>query len=335
MTTGVVVLVTLLLVPGLLAARAPFTCVPALSASFWIVSSWWLPASVGRERFLRAILVGGGLLALVRLRELPRGRPPLRAVAIATAVALPLVLALVPMPLAPSFSATSATLVVWNDGIPSSYQPLLDLAPFGADGPGLATLAADVALLSGLPPTRAVAVVGLAASSLLCLGVLELRRAAAPALVALATALLAGLVLRADSTVLALALAVSSYAILLGGDSLLRSLAASLLLAGCLLSESLIGVTALLAVGLGLRPWSSPLRRNRTALVLVVALVLAVPQIQRLGSAFSFAELRFLGARPCPALPWIYQYEAAKSAHPCALTLFDKLLGNPDLSRSY
>jgi hypothetical protein len=341
LTAALVVLIALLLVPGLLAARAPLPSVPALSASFWILSSWWLPATVGRERFVRAILVGG-LLALVRLRDVPRRRPPLRAVALTAAAVLPLGLAFVLEPAAASFSSISATLVVWNDGIPSSFQPLLDLAPFGADAPSLATLSADVALLSGLSPPRAVLLVGLAASCLLFLGVLELRRAparraATPALLAGAAALLAGLVLHVESTVLAVALALSSYAILLGGDSVLRSFAATLILAASFLSQSLVGLVALLTLVVLLRPWASLASRNRAILTLGLALVLAAPQIQRLGSAFSLGDLPFVlfRSRPCPNLPWIYQQEASKSIHPCALTLFDKLLGNPDLSRSY
>jgi hypothetical protein len=344
LTAALVALIALLLVPGLLAARAPLGFVPALSASFWIVSSWWLPASVGRERFVRAILVGGGVLALVRLREVPRRWPPFLVVALTAAAVLLAALAFVLRPPAESFSSISATLVVWNDGIPSGYEPLLDLSPFGADAPALATLAADVALLSGLAPRPAMLLAGLSASYLLCLGVLEMRPARAAArhgvalaLLGVATAFLVQLDFRTAPAVFAVALAISSFGVLRGGDSLSRSLAAGLTLSASLLSQSLVGLVAFVALGLVLRPWAFPLHRNRAIVALGLALVLAAPQIQRLGSAISVRELHFVGFRspPCPNLPWIYQEEAVNSAHPCALTLFDKLLGNPDLSRTY
>jgi hypothetical protein len=167
-------------------------------------------------------------------------------------------------------------------------------------------------------------------------------RAAAPhgvalALLGVATAFLVQLDFRTAPAVFAVALAISSFGVLRGGDSLSRSLAAGLTLSASLLSQSLVGLVAFVALGLVLRPWAFPLHRNRAIVALGLALVLAAPQIQRLGSAISVRELHFVGFRspPCPNLPWIYQEEAVNSAHPCALTLFDKLLGNPDLSRTY
>ncbi len=44
---GLLTLGVLLLLPGLLVVRAPWTAVPFLSAAFWIVSWWWLPRGIG------------------------------------------------------------------------------------------------------------------------------------------------------------------------------------------------------------------------------------------------------------------------------------------------
>ena len=46
----------------------------------------------------------------------------------------------------------ASRLVVWRDGIPASFEPLLPLEPVGAHAPALATLAADVSLLTGVDP---------------------------------------------------------------------------------------------------------------------------------------------------------------------------------------
>jgi hypothetical protein len=340
--TALLALAALLFVPGLLAARAPLRYVPALSASFWIVSSWWLPADLGRERVLRALLVGGGVVALLRVRDVPRRPPRLRIAAVAAIAVFPLALTftLTAVPEA-SFSAISATLVVWNDGIPSSFQPLLDLAPFGADGPGLATLSADVALLSGLPPPRAVLLVGLASHLLVCLHLA--RRAAAhgaarpwpPArlagiliLLAAAAGLLMRAVLRGDPMVLALGLALSAVAIFLDGDSRLRAAAAGLVLAGCLLSHTATGVAAIIVTIVAARPWTSARSRTRVVLALGLAFIMAAPQIRRLGSVLSTGDISALfrgrASDSCPGLPWIYRGEASASANACTLTSFDK-----------
>ena len=44
---GLLALAALLLLPGLVIVRAPWTAVPFLSVSFWIVSWWW---GLGRRR---------------------------------------------------------------------------------------------------------------------------------------------------------------------------------------------------------------------------------------------------------------------------------------------
>jgi hypothetical protein len=346
---GLVALMALLLLPGLLLVRAPLLFVPALSASFWIVSAWWLPATVGRERFLRALVVSFGVLALVRLRDVRGGRPSAPALAVGVAAVLPLVLFFVGPalsgPRGTSFDSLSAALVVWNDGVPVSFQPLLDLQPFGAHAPAVATLSADVALLSGLAPSRAVLLVGLAAHALLVLALFGLarRRLAPPA--AASIAILASTVaflprfvapLGAATAVLALVLAATAALIVEGGDSRTRAAAAGLVLSAALLAHAVVGLVAGVFVVARLRPWRSLSGRSRVALAVGLSLVLAAPQLLRLARALSTRELvQSLGAlwrpggRSCPELPWIYQEEAAGGANPCALTSFDKGLGNP------
>ncbi len=89
---------------------------------------------------------------------------------------------LVPLPLwhhAPgprlAFQTTTSRLVVWRDGIPASFEPLLPLEPVGAHAPALATLAADVSLLTGVDPGKAVLAVVAAAAGLLLVGLFALH----------------------------------------------------------------------------------------------------------------------------------------------------------------
>lgn len=215
---SVLALAALLLLPGLLVARAPWTAVPALSFAFWALTLWWLPpTAVARGRFVGSALAAFALLALLRVlpkhEVLPPGvRPPagelsrsakdeaetplaveagppaprlvsgpsLAVVAVALAL-------LAPFPLsdhAPgaqmAFQTTSARLLVWRDGLPLSGQPLLPLAPFGAYAPALPTLAADVSALSGVEPARAVLLVTLATVGLLLIGLFGLYATVAP-----------------------------------------------------------------------------------------------------------------------------------------------------------
>src|SRR5258708_1051544 len=143
-------LAALLLLPGALIVRAPWTAVPFLSVSFWIVSWWWLPGCWGGRGETGWRGGAGGVGVVAALARLP-----------------PFFL----WPVAPgpdmSFHALSALLMVWRDGPPLTYEPLLPLHTFGAYPPGLHGLAADVALLSGMAPHRAVFLVSLAAQGLL------------------------------------------------------------------------------------------------------------------------------------------------------------------------
>ena len=72
--TAVAALALLLLVPGLLVVRAPWTAVPALSLAFWALSPWWCPATLSRAGFVGGALLGS--LALLALRLLPKHEQP-------------------------------------------------------------------------------------------------------------------------------------------------------------------------------------------------------------------------------------------------------------------
>ena len=83
-----------------------------------------------------------------------------------------------------AFHTTSARLAVWRDGLPLTYEPLLPSAPFGVHAPSLPSLAADLSLLSGLDPGRAVVVAALLSAALLLVGLYALlgtRMRAGPA----------------------------------------------------------------------------------------------------------------------------------------------------------
>ncbi len=148
----VVALLILVLLPGIVLVRAPWPTVPALSISFWILSWFVMPGEgSGRSGFVRAAVVSFFLLGLLRVLQ-PRlwSRPPPWAVLTAAIAILTLVpWARVEMPLLPDLSldAASSRLLLWRDGIPRSFEPLLPGRPFVSGAPGFQMLAADVAAL--------------------------------------------------------------------------------------------------------------------------------------------------------------------------------------------
>ncbi len=175
---GLLALLALLVLPGLLVARARWTAVPFLSLSFWIPTWWWLaPAGAGRRRFLLAALVAFALLAglrLVRWRPVVPGAAPVLVLVAALLGLLPYFLG----PVAPgpegSFHGLATLLMVVRDGLPESYEPLLPLRGFAAYPPGLHAFGADIALLGDIPAYRAAFLAGLAGQGLLQLALFGL-----------------------------------------------------------------------------------------------------------------------------------------------------------------
>jgi hypothetical protein len=182
-------LLALLLLPGFLVVRAPWTAVPFLSLFFWIASWWWLPSG-GRSSFLAAALLAFGLGALLRLVRVRPARPSWPALVAVAAALVRAGAAFVPMAggLAQP-DPIPAQLMVWHDGLPSTYVPLREEAHFGADPHGLDALAADVSLLSGLPVARAAVLAAAVARGLSALGLYALlARRIAPGAAAIVTA---------------------------------------------------------------------------------------------------------------------------------------------------
>ncbi len=277
-------LAALVLLPGLLVVRAPWTAVSALSLAFWTLSAWWPPfAGLGRGRFVSAAAAAFGLLLLLRLlpkHEVPpppgwapppvpptRARaglppPPLASVGSIGVLAAALAL-LAPLPLwhnapgpALAFQTTTARLLVWRDGIPATAEPLLPLAPVGAHAPAIATLAADASRLCGLDPSRSVLLVVVVAASLVLVGLFALhatwappRAAALGALVGLAAAPWPGALAPwgQGEALLALAVALPAAALIVGHASRSSALAAGMLLAASALAQPCIAATVLVA----------------------------------------------------------------------------------------
>lgn len=326
LAAGLLALVALLLLPGLLVVRAPWTAVPALSLAFWALSAWWPLA--GRGRFLLAAVPAFGLLSLLRLlpkHQVPPpqgwspppvppppaypGLPPPRLASAPSLLVLAASIAvLAPAPLwhhAPgprlAFQTTTARLLLWRDGVPSTAEPLLPLAPVGAHAPAIATLAADVSHVSGADPAASVLLVVVAAAGLLLLGLFALHATWAPPLVA-ALGALVGLAAAPwpgalspwgeGEAILALGLALPAVALLVGHASGSSAVAAGMLLAASTLAHPLLAaVTAALAAGAVLaRPSSGARRPGRLVLSAIVALVLAAPGLWPLARALSPAE---------------------------------------------
>jgi hypothetical protein len=318
---GLLALVALILLPGLLVVRAPWTVVPALSVAFWTLTWWWPPLG-GRSRVLQAALLLFAVLALLRVLPKHTVAPPpgyagpeppppvtgpttgvvprLRSAPSLLVVAVALAM-IVPWPLWPhapgremAFHTTSARLALWRDGLPATYEPLLPLAPFGAHTPALPTLAADVSLLSGLDPGRSVVAVALLSAGLLLIALFALLgtrlrppSAALAALLGLAAAPWPGFLAMwgEGGAVLALALGLSAAALLVGHSSRPSAVAAGMLLAAAALAQPLLALT----VAVVLAPFLGNTVK-RLAVALGVAAVLGAPALVRLGRALSGSE---------------------------------------------
>jgi hypothetical protein len=353
---GFLALITLALLPGVLVVRAPWTVVPAFSVAFWTLGWWWLPLGA-RSRLLGAALVLFVVLAILRFLpkhtvppppgyggpeppppvvgpttgDVPKlwSAPSLAVVGVALAL-------LVPLPLWPhvpgremAFHTTSARLAVWRDALPRTHEPLLPLPLFGAHGPGVPTLAADVSLLSGLDPGRSVVVAALLSAGLLLIGLYALLgtrlrppAAALGALLGLATAPWPAFLAMwgEGGPVLALGLALPAAVLLVGHSSRPSAVAAGMLLAAALLAQPVLT----LGIGVVIAVWAvwresgvvivdpepvenrEILRRTlndeapqddggvsltrRVALAFGVAAALAGPALVRLGRALSTQE---------------------------------------------
>ena len=319
----------LLLLPGLLVVRAPWTAVAPLSLAFWVVSAWWWPfATAGRSRVLAATLAGSFLLALLRLLPkhevgpppgfAPRRSPPaveragLPAPLLRTGPSLVVLAAALGL-LAPAsfwhnapgariaFQTTTARLIVWRDGIPVTAEPLLPLAPVGAHAPAVATLIADLSLVSGLDPGCAAPWVVAAAAALLLVGLFSLHAtwasphaAAAGALVGLAASPWpAVLALWGDGEALiALALLLPAATLVVGHASRSSAVAAALLLAAGALAQPVLAAAILLACSafILLGASAAPRRASRLLAIAGLALAFAGPGLMPLARALSFGE---------------------------------------------
>jgi hypothetical protein len=296
--TAAASLAALLLLPGLLVVRAPWTAVPFLSLFFWIASWWWLP-SVGRARFVGAALAAFVLAAVLRLLRFDGRRPswpPLLALAAA------LLHAAISLMSAPArLETVPAQLMVWHDGLPKTYLPLREAGSFGGHPHGLDGLAADLAQLSGLGVARAVALASAAARGLSSIGLYALLvRLSAPATAALATlgvSIFAGFLEAvgpgvAPASSLALGFVLTASGLLARSRSRSAAVGAGAFVgAAAMAAPSVVGVGIAAGVAVAALAWTRipedqrEARRRRLLLAGAVAAVTAVPFLLRVGSA--------------------------------------------------
>lgn len=182
-------LAALLLLPGLMLVRAPWSAIPFVSLAFWLVTWGWIPLLGSRLAFVQASLLFSGLLSALRLPRLEGVHRPRLGIALVAGVALLLLAPLALRDLAPGagapFRALTVRLLVWRDGLPLTYEPLLGVHRFGPALQAVDLLAADVALLAGGSPARAACLAQLAVLSLLLVACFEsARRFARPWLAA-------------------------------------------------------------------------------------------------------------------------------------------------------
>jgi len=318
---GLGAVAVLVLLPGMLLVRAPWTAVPALSMSFWVLTWWWVPLE-GRTRQLAVVLPVFAFLLLLRL--LPKhtvppppgyaGPPPEPALTGPTTGRPPrlrsrasfFVLGVGVLLLAPvgewvhapgremAFLTTATRLAVWRDALPVGYEPLLPLAPFGVRGSALSTFAADVSLLSGLEPPRGVVAVTLLAAALAVLGLYALLGVhLRPGAAALGAVLGLGAVRwpgflapwGEGGALLALALALPAAALMVGHRSRPSAVGAGFLWAAAALAQPwlTLAVSAVSA-------FASPVVARRWILAFAVAVVLAAPPLVRMTGVLSVQE---------------------------------------------
>jgi hypothetical protein len=213
-----------------------------------------------------------------------------------------------------AFETTTARLLVWRDGVPATAEPLVPLAPVGAHAPALASLAADVARLSGTDPAPSLLLVVVAAAGLLLVGLFALhatwappRAAALGAVVGLAAAPWPGLLLPwgDGEALLALAFALPAAALLLGHASRSSAAAAGMLLAAAALAQPVLAAIVLLACTIAAN-LSRRVGLSRLAFSGILALVLAAPGLLPLARSLSLGEAEdiLLSIRPAEMLPF-------------------------------
>lgn len=312
--SGLLTLAGLLLLPGLLIVRAPWPYVPLLSVSFWIASVWWVDlAGASRLHFLWAALACFTALGSLRLLKLGRPSVPAWPAVLVAACACARLAPYFMWPVAPgadmSLHSLSALLMVWRDGIPKTYEPLLPIPTFGAYTPGLHGLAADISLLAGLPAHRSAFLVSVAAYGLLQIALYALlRRSFDQRVAGLASVLALGMARAPQSffgwggnpSVLALAMLTAAAALLASGRSRAPAMAAGLMLAAAVVSHAMMAAAAA-----ALLPWvaslcwkAAPSERSavvaRFALAGGVALAVAAPFLLRLDFTLSAGERAWL-----------------------------------------
>jgi hypothetical protein len=147
----------LALLPGVLVVRSPWRAMPMVSCAFWVLAWTWAGGG-SRLRLLHLALLAFvvlGAFRVLRPHPLPRPSPAHLALVLAAVVlAAPYAIQAAPAGSRLPLEALGAELLAWHDGWPASFEPLAPVSPFRASG--LSMLGADVVLLSGAEPHRAV-----------------------------------------------------------------------------------------------------------------------------------------------------------------------------------
>jgi hypothetical protein len=293
--TAAAALAALLLLPGLLVVRAPWTAVPFLSLSFWIASWWWLP-SVGRARFVGAALAAFVLTAVLRLLRFDGNRPSWPPLVTLAAALFHATVTLVSGPA--RLDPVPAQLMAWHDGLPRTYVPLRAGSDFGAHPHGWDALAADVAQLSGIAPPRVVTIAAAAARGLSSVGLYALLvRLYPPAPAAYGTlgaSMGAGLleVLSAGlgpASSLALGFALTAAGLVARARSRSSAVAAGAFAATAMMTAPWmvgVGVAAALLAGAYVPAVEREARWRRLDLTGFVAALTAAPFLFRVGASF-------------------------------------------------
>lgn len=288
---GMAAAVALAVLPGVLVVRSPWRAMPMLSGAFWVLTWTWAGGG-SRLRLLHVAFLAFVALAAFRvLRPHPLPRPSRAHVALvlaAVVLAVPYAIHAAPGGARSPVEALAAELLGWHDGWPASFEPLLPVRPFRASG--LSMLAADVVLLSGADPHRAVFAVAIGGDILLLIALWSLAEVGmtpmrATVLAAAAAVLATAGPSAAGPAALATAFVAQAFALWRARRGIPSACAAGACLAAGMATDAASGAAALAlaAVGTALAgsPGAAERVPGRARVALLTALVLALPMAWR------------------------------------------------------
>lgn len=163
---GLICGLCIFLIPGILVINKKYDLIKnlvyifAFSLSFWIVFAWFMKIfKLPLTLFFYAIIILTLVIFLFRFDELKKIKKEYVILLFFIGVLFVRLIPFFTLTAQPlygdaTFHALTARLIVENDGLPDSYQPLLPINNFGLYVPGFHTISALISLLGGIEVYR-------------------------------------------------------------------------------------------------------------------------------------------------------------------------------------